>query len=199
MPPLWAITSRLWSGVPAQTLCRQTYASTTRALPQRYSTVSPEVNPELNSRAFADPERPDLFYHLFKAPSDVSATNHVFGLSFLETLKSKGDARSPLIIGYLPASEDGHAVKAGLNDFRENRKSANYLFWACIVDDLVWQLGSGRFYTKRYAKGWRKAWTMFKPTEHANFRKGGCTSTVRLFPTRREMTSEVFTLMRFYR
>lgn len=74
---------------------------------------------------FADPERPDLFYHLFEAPSAVSKTNHVFGLSFFESLKSKEDVRSPRIIGYLPANEGGHAVEAGLNDFRENRKSTN--------------------------------------------------------------------------
>jgi len=51
----------------------------------------------------------------------------VFGLSFLDELRSKDDARSPRIIGYLPASEGGHAIKAGLNDFRENRESVTDL------------------------------------------------------------------------
>jgi len=82
--------------------------------------VPPEANSESNSRVFADPERPDLFYHLFEAPSAISATNHVFGLSFLETLKSTEDARCARIIGYLPASEGERAIEAGLNDFREN-------------------------------------------------------------------------------
>lgn len=73
----------------------------------------------------ADPERPDLFYHLFEAPSAVSATNHVFGLSFLKILKPGEDARSARIVGYLPATEGGHTIEAGLNDFRENRESAD--------------------------------------------------------------------------
>lgn len=94
-------------------------------MPGRYSTASPEAISVPASRVLVDPERPDLFYHLFEAPSAVSSTNHVFGLSFVENLKSKEDARSPQIIGYLPASEGGHAVEAGLNDFRENRKSDN--------------------------------------------------------------------------
>lgn len=73
----------------------------------------------------ADPERPDLFYHLFEAPSAVYATNHVFGLSFLKNLKPGEDARSARIVGYLLATEGGHTIEAGLNDFRENRESAD--------------------------------------------------------------------------
>ncbi|KAF9647116.1 hypothetical protein BDM02DRAFT_3098675 [Thelephora ganbajun] len=84
-----------------------------------HSTASSEANSKPNPRVLADPERPDLFYHLLEPPSVVSATNHMFGLSFLNTLKSK-DVRSPRIIGYLPASEGGLAIEAGLNDFREN-------------------------------------------------------------------------------
>lgn len=127
MPTLLARTSvtRLRPSVPAWTLWRQTHASTTRELPRRHSAVPPGANSESNSRVFADPERPDLFYHLFEAPSAVSATNHVFGLSFLETLKLKEDVGSPQILGYLPATEGGHAVEAGLNDFKENRKWTN--------------------------------------------------------------------------
>ena len=126
MPPPWALTSlnRLRPAVPVRTLRRQTHAPQTRTLPRKYSTPSPEANSESNSRVFADPERPDLFYHLLEPPSTVSSTNYAFGLSFLDALRSKDGAQSPRIIGYLPASEGGHAVKAGLNDFRENRKSA---------------------------------------------------------------------------
>jgi hypothetical protein len=140
MTPLWAITSptRLRPGVPAWTLRRQTHAPKTREFPRRYSAVPPGTNSESDSRIFTDPERPDLFYHLFEAPSAVSATNHVFGLSFLEALKSKEDARSPRILGYLPASEGGHAVEAGLNDFRENRESTNQFRRTYIVNHLVW-------------------------------------------------------------
>jgi len=129
MPPPRALTSltRLRPATPGRTLWRQPYAPKTRTLPRNYSTTSPETNPESNSHVLADPERPDLFYHLLEPSSAVSATNHVFGLSFLNALRSKDNVRSPQIIGYLPASEDGHAVKAGLNDFRENRKSATDL------------------------------------------------------------------------
>lgn len=81
------------------------------------------MNSGADPRVFADPERPDLFYHLLEPPSAASTTNHVYGLSFLSTLKLRGDVRSPQIIGYLPASVDGRAIVAGLNDFRENRKS----------------------------------------------------------------------------
>ena len=82
------------------------------------------MNSETDSRVLADPERPDLFYHLLEPPSAASTTNYVYGLSFLNTLKLRGDARSSQIIGYLPASADGRAIVAGLNDFRENRESA---------------------------------------------------------------------------
>jgi hypothetical protein len=129
MPPPWALTSltRLRPGIKARTLWRQTYASTTHGLPRKYSRAFSETNSESNSRVFADPERPDLFYHLLEPPSAVSATNHVFGLSFLNALKSKDDVRSPRIIGYLPASEGGRVIEAGLNDFRENRRSTTDL------------------------------------------------------------------------
>ena len=123
MPPLWARPSLtgLRPSVAAWTLWRQTHASTARELPRRHSPAPPRVNSESDSRVFADPERPDLFYHLFEAPT-VSATNYIFGLSFLETLKSKEDVGSLQILGYLPATEGGHVVEAGLNDFRENRE-----------------------------------------------------------------------------
>jgi hypothetical protein len=124
MSPPWAVTTltRLRPGIPIRALWGQTYAPATRASPRKYSKKSPEADSDFSSRVFADPERPDLFYHLLEPPSAVSAANYVFGLSFLNTLKSKSDVQSPRIIGYLPASEGGHAVVAGLNDFRENRK-----------------------------------------------------------------------------
>lgn len=60
---------------------------------------------------------------------------------------------------------------------------------------LSWQLASGRFYTKLYARGWRKASMRFKPTELANFRKDGCISMVRLFLPLLEVTLENFRLI----
>lgn len=185
MPPPWALTSltKLRPGIPARMLWRQIYVSKPRILPRGYSTASRGANPEPDFRILADPERPDLFYHLFEPPSAISATNHVFGLSFLNTLESKDNARSLRIIGYLPASEAGRAIEAGLNDFKENRKSATFLWGKSIAETLFWQLGSGKSCTKRYAKGWRKEWMRCKRMVHASSRKGGCTSTVCLFAT----------------
>ena len=182
MPPPWALTSPSWlrAGIPVRTLWRQTYTLTTRTPPRKYSTTSPKANSGSDSRVLADPERPDLFYHLLESPSAASATNCVFGLSFLNALKS-ADVRSPQIIGYLPASEGGHAVEAGLNDFKENRESACRSRVKCIADGLVLQLGSGEFYIKPYVKDWSRGLMRFRQTGRASSRKGGCTSTVRLF------------------
>lgn len=68
----------------------------------------------------------------------MSAKDHVFGLSFLDALKPKDDAWSPRIIGYLPATEGGRTIRAGLNDFRENRKSLTDLEGKSVVDHLAW-------------------------------------------------------------
>ncbi|KAH9934145.1 uncharacterized protein B0H18DRAFT_1114891 [Fomitopsis serialis] len=69
--------------------------------------------------SFPDPERPDLFYHLFEPPSDVSHTAPVFALSFLST--PPPSVRSCTVIGWLPASTPrGKEEDAGLNDFVEN-------------------------------------------------------------------------------
>jgi len=185
MPPPWVLTSQTWlrAGIPVRTLCRQTYTHTARTPPRKYSTTLPQANSGTNSRVLADPERPDLFYHLLEPPSSAaSATNYVFGLSFFNALKS-ADVRSPQIIGYLPASEGGHAVEAGLNDFKENRKSACRSRATHTADDLVLQLGSGGFYIKLYVKGWSRGLMRFRQTGRASSRKGGCTSTVRLFVT----------------
>lgn len=125
MPPPRALTllTRLRPGITAWTLWRQPYTFMPLTSTRKYSVISLKAHSESNSRVLADPERPDLFYHLLEPPSAVSETNHVFGLSFLNTLKSRDDVLSPRIIGYLPASEGGHAIEAGLNDFRENRRS----------------------------------------------------------------------------
>lgn len=74
-------------------------------------------NPVTAIESFPDPERPDLFYHLFHPP--VSSSIPVFALSFLpEPPKS---VESCTVIGWLPANageqEEGDA---GLNDFVEN-------------------------------------------------------------------------------
>jgi len=127
MSPPWALTSltRPRLGIPTRALWGRTCVPAARASPRKYSKASLEADSDPSSRVLTDPERPDLFYHLLEPPSAVSATNHVFGLSFLNTLKLKGDGGSPQIIGYLPASEGGSVIEAGLNDFRENRESVS--------------------------------------------------------------------------
>lgn len=74
--------------------------------------------------SFPDPDRPDLFYHLFHSPTPISSSTPVYALSFLQQPPKTVQSRT--VIGWLPASanvegegEDG----AGLNDFRENRAS----------------------------------------------------------------------------
>ncbi|CCM03059.1 uncharacterized protein FIBRA_05179 [Fibroporia radiculosa] len=80
------------------------------------SFVSARSEPE--PTCFPDPERPDLFYHLFEPPTPVSSSVPVFALSFLE--QRPASAQSPAVIGWLPASSSADADSAGLNDFVEN-------------------------------------------------------------------------------
>ncbi|KAI0088245.1 hypothetical protein BDY19DRAFT_891510 [Irpex rosettiformis] len=72
--------------------------------------------------SFADPDRPELYYHLFHPPSSVSDSTPVFALSFLSV--APRTANSSTILGWLPALEGG---EAGLNDFRENPKFLDVL------------------------------------------------------------------------
>ncbi|PPR06389.1 hypothetical protein CVT26_004650 [Gymnopilus dilepis] len=51
--------------------------------------------------SYADPHRPDLYYHLMYAPTPASADQPVFALSFLEV--SPPDLDSATVIGWLPA------------------------------------------------------------------------------------------------
>lgn len=70
--------------------------------------------------SFPDPDRPDLFYHLFEPPTPLSDTHPMFCLSFLES--APPSVLSASVIGWLPASAlaaEG-AGEAGLNDFIEN-------------------------------------------------------------------------------
>lgn len=84
---------------------------------------------ERERQSFPDPDRPDLFYHLFYAGVSPSETHissvgtpaPVFALSFLPTAPPSLD--SCAILGWLPAEGGGEG--AGLNDFRENGASAH--------------------------------------------------------------------------
>ncbi|KAI5891214.1 uncharacterized protein SCHCODRAFT_02668600 [Schizophyllum commune H4-8] len=76
-------------------------------------------------RTFADPSRPDLFYHLLDPPTPLPDPNlPAYALSFLEKLPST--PHSPSVIGWLPAVA-GAEGDAGLNDFRENPHFRNLL------------------------------------------------------------------------
>jgi hypothetical protein len=67
----------------------------------------------------SDPDRPDVFYHLFRPPTPLSSRIEAYALSFLDRPPTKLDAAA--VIGWLPAeSETGSDADAGLNDFKEN-------------------------------------------------------------------------------
>lgn len=91
-----------------------------RSVHRRHLTSQPSSPP--SSTSFADPDRPDLFYHLFRPPTPVSRSTAVFALSFLAETPATVD--SCAVLGWLPAEQtSGQAGEAGLNDFRENGKS----------------------------------------------------------------------------
>ena len=69
-------------------------------------------------RSFPDPDRPDLFYHLFDPPTPLSNNLPVFALSFLPAMPTSVD--SCAVIGWLPAASPGQEESAGLNDFMPN-------------------------------------------------------------------------------
>lgn len=90
-----------------------------RAVARPFSSTSQTSDSANPSTSFPDPERPDLFYHLFEPPTDISHTSPVFALSFLST--PPPFVRSCTVIGWLPASAPGEKEEgAGLNDFVEN-------------------------------------------------------------------------------
>ncbi|KAH9829256.1 uncharacterized protein C8Q71DRAFT_444591 [Rhodofomes roseus] len=90
-----------------------------RSTSRPFSSTPRASNSTNPNTSFPDPERSDLFYHLFEAPNDVSRTSPVFALSFLPT--PPPSVQSCTVIGWLPASTPGGKEEdAGLNDFVEN-------------------------------------------------------------------------------
>ena len=77
---------------------------------------SPEIP---TSTTFEDPSRKGLFYHLVPPPTPLSATRHVFAVSFLADAPPSPE--SSTVLGWLPAETPGDDGNAGLNDFVENR------------------------------------------------------------------------------
>ncbi|KZV75644.1 hypothetical protein PENSPDRAFT_646940 [Peniophora sp. CONT] len=67
---------------------------------------------------FPDPERADLWYHLFEPPTPASGTHRVFAVSLAST--PPPTPSSSTIIGWLPAEPNSGRQEAGLNDFVEN-------------------------------------------------------------------------------
>lgn len=109
---------------PSNQTCRTTpLLPCMRAAVRPFSSTSQTADSAHPSTSFPDPERPDLFYHLFEPPTDLSHTSPVFALSFLPT--PPPSVRSCTVIGWLPASTPGAQEEgAGLNDFVENRAYA---------------------------------------------------------------------------
>ena len=107
---------------PASLRSRISYKSTSTELPRPaayrfpYSTRCFSSCTSPAAATIPDPERQDLFYHLFEPPHELSPHNAVFALSFLSEPPSS--VVSPAIIGWLPALTEG--LEAGLNDFTEN-------------------------------------------------------------------------------
>ena len=92
---------------------------------RRYSSLSRPAPAPTPSR-LSDPSRPDLFYHLVPPPTPISPSVPAFALSFLPDMPAS--AASAAVLGWLPAaSEEGPEQEAGLNDFRENGMSTQFL------------------------------------------------------------------------
>lgn len=74
--------------------------------------------PTKPSATVADPDRGDLFYHLFDPPTPLSEVAPVYAISFSSS--PPPHALSSTTIGWLPASTFAEGDGAGLNDFQEN-------------------------------------------------------------------------------
>lgn len=88
-----------------------------------------------SATSFADPSRPDLFYHLVDPPTPASSSVPAFALSFISSPPPTSD--SATIIGWLPAQTSGDQSKgqgAGLNDFRENRRNLSSFIPTLVFD-----------------------------------------------------------------
>ncbi|KAL6309459.1 hypothetical protein BKA93DRAFT_814867 [Sparassis latifolia] len=108
-----------------------------------YSTAEADA-PNESTASFCDPDRPDLFYHLFEAPTPISASVPVFALSFLPD--PPHDVQSDTVIGWLPAGTPADADAAdgaGLNDFQENDK-----FHALLQEAVRSALADGTDYVQ---------------------------------------------------
>ncbi|KAH9854568.1 hypothetical protein C2E23DRAFT_725907 [Lenzites betulinus] len=101
---------------PRQDALHSLVVDTLRTTQRRGYSSSSNASPPAST--LPDPDRPDLFYHLYNAPNAVSAHGPIFALSFLP--EAPPSILSDAVIGWLPAS--GAGEEAGLNDFVENEK-----------------------------------------------------------------------------
>lgn len=98
------------------------YSKSTLVPQLRYQSTA--VSPA--AATIPDPERLDLYYHLFEPPHQLSTQNAVFALSFLSEPPLSVFSRT--VIGWLPALPEG--TQAGLNDFTENGKHRYELYFS---------------------------------------------------------------------
>ena len=90
--------------------------------PPRHCRSIQSSSTTLHPNSFQDSERADLFYHLLLTPpSSLSSSVPVFAVSFLP--EPPASAYSKTVIGWLPAETPGAEDEAGLNDFKQNRRS----------------------------------------------------------------------------
>ncbi|OSD01041.1 hypothetical protein PYCCODRAFT_1436823 [Trametes coccinea BRFM310] len=125
-PALRASPSRLYTTSASRTasislsrrICLHPRSVPTKRLYSSSTASSERPEAGVAAQSFADPDRPDLFYHLFPAPTSISSSASVFALSFLS--EPPPSVLSAAVIGWLPASGEGG--DAGLNDFVENER-----------------------------------------------------------------------------
>ncbi|KAH9478524.1 hypothetical protein JR316_0008979 [Psilocybe cubensis] len=136
-----------YTRTPRQHLRRSYTTTATGAAPSSPDTsptqheYEPEPESEINPITFADPHRPDLFYHYTPAPTPLSRVLPAFALSYLDALppaSAAGGEGSEAVIGWLPAQTivegevEGEAIQgegqgSTLDDFMGNDKFLSFL------------------------------------------------------------------------
>ncbi|KAJ6613578.1 hypothetical protein B0H10DRAFT_2047783 [Mycena sp. CBHHK59/15] len=94
------------------------FSASFRVPPTRRLNTPPRYRYSTLGTSFADPTRPDLYYHLVDPPTPLSSSLPAFALSFLP--RAPPSSASSTVVGWLPAAVTESDGEAGLNDFREN-------------------------------------------------------------------------------
>lgn len=141
-----------------QNAARRAYVTSTKSLPPT---------------SFPDPDRPDLFYHLFEPPTSISNEVPVFALSFLPEMPSAVD--SCAVIGWLPAAAASEADQAGLNDFKENGTSSVLTIQNMNpVLSRGLQINSLEYFMRLFTARCEMASMIYRITEPSRPNKAGC-------------------------